>query len=470
MAKNSKIQKIVCFLILLLILSSINLHSQKREEASNLYEMQDETLYKGPVHRFFSRYNDEDDYRYLLLLIIPVFFIMIILPFIPALKELIQKKDAEPLYVNMSYSKDPRFFDRSFRQKLLSNVQNVGTDRAFRVSLSKNEEIVEVCKAENVNDYNFGNNLLYLEGNADITKNMRFTKEVYVTGTTQLNENTIIRSILSEKDLKVAPNSTIVRWAGSEANIFVGHDCDLGVRCSCEKELWIDIDCKFKSLYGHPIYTRYDENVVQMKLKQAEENDEVEEEREKPKYKKENIIEFNRKKYFLKDGETDNPEDEPEEDSPFKDSEEISKQKETDIEPEDEELIQISDSCIVVNEKGLVTIDKDSDIDNDIIIKTKALFRKGNKVHGTIKCYKDLELEDNIIVLGNVISEKNIKIGKNCKIFGSIFSQGEVELGENTVIGSKGKDKSVIGKHGIILKRNVKIHGYLLTEGEGHTV
>ncbi len=469
MAKNAKIQKIICLLILMLLFISISVHAQKREEASTLYELQDETLYQGPVHRFFSKFNEKDDYSYLLFFIIPLFAVMVVLPFVPALKEYIQKKDAEPLFVNMNYYKDPRFFDRSFRHKLLSKVKEVGTDRAFRVSLSKNEEIVEVCQAENVNDYNFGNNLLYLEGNADITKTMKFKKEVYVTGTTKLNENTIIRSILSEKDLKIAPNSRIVRWAGSEANIFVGHDCDLGVRCSCEKELWLDIDCKFKSLYGHPIYTKYDEEIVRLKMEEAQKTTEVEEKKKKHKVVKENIVEFDKKNYFIKSAEEKGSGDDLPEESPFKDSEEISRQREKDIETE-EELITIADSCIVVNEKGLVTIDKDSDIDNDIIIKTKALFKTGNEVHGTIKCYKDLELEDNVTVYGNVISEKNIKIGSNCKIFGSVFSQGAVEIGENTVIGSEGKDKSIIGKHGIELHRNVKIHGYLLTEGEGKTV
>lgn len=461
MAKNTKIQKIVFILIILLIIGNIHLYSQKREEAQPLYEMQDKTLYRGPVYRFFSQYNEKEDFSHLLYLIIPLFFIMVGLPFIPAIKELIQKKDAEPLFVNMAYYKDPRFFDRSFRQKLLANVSSMGTDRAFRVKLSRNEELVEVCKAENVNEYNFGNNVLYLEGNADITNTMKFKKEVYVTGTTKLNENTIIRGILSEKDLKIAPHSTIVRWAGSEANIFVGHDCDLGVRCSCEKELWLDIGCKFKSLYGHPIITRYDEHIVKLKMEQAE--SEPEEPRKIKKTKRENIIEFNKKNYFL-NHETD------ENTTRLSDSPYREKYDKTTSNDEDDDLIEIADYCIVVNEKGLVVFDKDSDINNDVIIKSKALFRSGNEVHGTIKCYKDLELEDNVIIYGNLISEKNIKIGANCKIYGSVFSQGSVEIKENSVIGIAGKDKSVIGKHGIILNRNVRIHGYLLTEGEGKTV
>lgn len=469
MAENTKIQKIIIILFLLVIqfVGTSQLCAQQNDEASNLYEMQDEALYKGPVHRFFSRYNEKDDYRYLLIIIIPLFFILVGLPFVPALQELIKKKDDQPLYVNMSYSKDPRFFDRSFRHKLLSNVKNVGTDSAFRVSLSRKEEIVEVCKAENVNEYNFGNNVLYLDGNADITNNMKFKKEVYVTGTTKLNENTIIRGILSENDLKIAPHSTIVRWAGSEANIFVGHNCDLGVRCSCEKELWIDVDCKFKSLYGHPIFTKYDDAIVEKKLKEAAEKDEEENfDEAKIQLSKEKIVEFNKHDYpLLTEQEKDA---EITDDSPFRESDDILKDSE-EMEAEEEELLTISDLKIVVMEKGLVTFSKDEKIDRDIIIKSKALFKSGITVQGTIKIYKDIELEDNVTVYGNVIGEADIMIGANCKIYGSIFSQGRVTIAENTIIGESGKDKSVIGKHAIILGRNVKIFGYILTEGEGRT-
>jgi bifunctional N-acetylglucosamine-1-phosphate-uridyltransferase/glucosamine-1-phosphate-acetyltransferase GlmU-like protein len=196
-------------------------------------------------------------------------------------------------------------------------------------------------------------------------------------------------------------------------------------------------------------------------MEQAE--SEPEEPRKIKKTKRENINEFNKKNDFL-NHETD------ENTTRLSDSPYREKYDKTTSNDEDDDLIEIADYCIVVNEKGLVVFDKDSDINNDVIIKSKALFRSGNEVHGTIKCYKDLELEDNVIIYGNLISEKNIKIGANCKIYGSVFSQGSVEIKENSVIGIAGKDKSVIGKHGIILNRNVRIHGYLLTEGEGKTV
>jgi len=450
MAKNPKIQKeiIICLFLFFCLFSCFLLAQDTRtadNETNPLYEAQDEVLYKGPIHDFFARIDERKDYRYLLAFIFPLFLIMAVLPFLPAILELVRKKDDQPLYVNMDYSKDPRYFDHSFRDKLLANVKNVDQDRAFRVTLSKNEEVVEVCNAANVDDYKFGKNVLFLEGNADITTNMKFLKEVYVTGTTKLHENTILRGILSENDLKIAPHSTIVRWAGSEANIFVGYDCNLGVRCSCEKELWIDLDCEFKSLYGHPIFTHYDENAVLMKINE-DQKDEIESEKDSFITKETNLtrIEFD---------ESSDP---------------LARQNIGEEEKEDE-LRTISDSCIVVR-KGESTIPLNSKIDKDIIIKTDAFINRGTLIHGTIKCYGTLEMDDNVTVEGNIFAEKSIKIGANCRIWGDVFSQGSVYIGANTEIGSAGKDKSVIGKHKIRLCRNVKIHGYLLTEGGGKTV
>jgi cytoskeletal protein CcmA (bactofilin family) len=446
MAENSKIQKKISFslIILLLITFAADISAQQTGSADNienLSDLQDEVLKEGPVQKFFAKYDVKQNYRYLLGIIIVIFLVLIILPFIPAIREYIQKKDDQPLYVNMLYSKDPRFFDRSFRSKLLSNVKESGINRAFRVKLSAKEEIVEVCNAADVDDYKFGNNVLYLEGNADITQNMKFKKEVYVTGTTKLNENTIIRGILSEKDLKIAPHSTIVRWAGSEANIYVGHDCDLGVRCSCEKELWLDVDCVFKSLYGHPIYTHYDENIVKLKLEEAKRSEEDPFKTKLETADKEEII-FD---------ESNDPLTVPR----FDESE--------------TELHSISDTCIVMH-KGETTIPSRSVINNNLIIKSKTVINPNTTIKGTIKSYGKLVLKDNVRVEGNVFAEKDIVIGANCHIEGNVFSQGSVEVGSNTEIGREGFDKSLIGKHGVTLAREVKIHGYLLTEGKGKTI
>ncbi|MDO9578333.1 MAG: hypothetical protein Q7J16_10650 [Candidatus Cloacimonadales bacterium] len=461
MGKNTKIQKtnlIVLICLLLLILLAVDLVAQQTENArqttqtgtQSLDEMQNEALKKSAVRRFFASLNEKEDYRKLLYWIIPIFIIMTAIPFYMPFRELILKKDNQPLRVNMSYSKDPRFFDRSFREKLLANVKEVGIDRCFKVILSAREELIEVCDAKNVDNFKFGKNVLYLEGDADIHENMRFEKEIYVTGTTKLHENTIMRGILSEKDLKIAPNTTIVRWAGSENNIYVGHDCDLGVRCSCEKELWIDVNCEFKSLYGHPVISHYDEQYINRQMELAKTQDTVSEEGEAKDLKKDS------KEKHIEGSEL-----------PF--TEENHPLKAFRFDETEEQLLTISDSCVLMS-RNETSLPIGSSINNDLIVKSKLHIKSGTTVRGTIKCYNNLILDSNCVVEGSIFAEKDVTIGNNCKIFGNVFSQGKVFLAHGTEVGVSGKDKSVIGKKGLQMERDVTVHGYLLTEGNGETI
>ncbi|MFC1898272.1 hypothetical protein ACFLYJ_01745 [Candidatus Cloacimonadota bacterium] len=472
MAKNTKIQKsnlVVFICLILLIIFSANLAAQQTEnskqtnsqDAESLGEMQDEALEKSAVRRFFASYNEKDDYRKILVYIIIVFVIMVAIPFISPFHELIAKKDNQPLRVNMMYSKDPRFFDRSFREKLLANVSSVGIDRCFKVKLSAREELIEVCDAKNVDNFKFGKNVLYLEGDADIHQNMRFEKEIYVTGTTKLHENTIMRGILSEKDLKIAPYTSIVRWAGSENSIYVGHDCDLGVRCSCEKELWIDVNCEFKSLYGHPIVTHYDEQYINQQIELARITDD-EESSDPTQDIETKEQETEATKTYVEGSELPF-----ESELPF--DEETHPLKSFRFNETDEELFSISDSCMLMS-KAETSLPRGSTINNDLIVKSKLHIRSGTTVRGTIKCYDKLILDDNCLVQGSIFCEKDVEVGRYCKISGNIFSQGKVYLSHGSEIGVSGSDKSVIGKKGLKMEKDVTVHGYMLTEGKGETI
>jgi predicted acyltransferase (DUF342 family) len=100
-------------------------------------------------------------------------------------------------------------------------------------------------------------------------------------------------------------------------------------------------------------------------------------------------------------------------------------------------------------------------------VKNNLRISKNSLIAGNIKTYGELMIEENVKVFGNVFSEGNIIIGQNTMIDGNIFSQGSVFIDRNSQIGNPGKRKSVIGKSGIILYRDVRVYGYILTEGSG---
>ena len=61
----------------------------------------------------------------LLVLCFVLLAILFVLPFIPAAREIRRKDDATPLFINMNYCKDPRYFAMSFRKLMLKSIGNM---------------------------------------------------------------------------------------------------------------------------------------------------------------------------------------------------------------------------------------------------------------------------------------------------------------------------------------------------------
>jgi predicted acyltransferase (DUF342 family) len=465
MAKNTKIQKTRSIIFIIFLFCSIagSLLAEQGDTLNATQKSSDYVKVKNTVteeiseqsfvKKFLHSLDEKKDFKFLLILIIIIFVIMLYLPFSPAIIELIQKKDDKPLFISMNYTKDPRFFDNSFREKLISNVDQMGVDRCFRVTLSGREELIEVVESKNIDNFKFGNHALYLNGDVHMKKDMKFSKEVYVYGTTEVQENTKIRALLSEKNLILGNDCKVLRWIGSEENIFVKSGCNLGVRCTCENELHLEENCVFKSLYGHPIITDYP-------VQNEEELEDIDSEMD---------IETDIEKIL------ENTEEELVEESVEKTTEEIVKD-----DPEkpiyetmtfrklEDDKSTISDNSLVMSRNEL-SLPQNTEFSKDLIVKSKLVIGSGSEIKGTIKCYDDITLKENVEVDGDIFSDKNIILGPNCRVWGNLFCQGEIIIASGCEIGTEGIVKSVIGKKGITLEKNVKIHGYVLTEGKGLT-
>ena len=381
------------------------------------------------IINFLAQIDERKDYRLLLIIFVILFLIMLFVPFISALRELNRKKDATPLFVSLDYSKDPRFFDHSFRSKLLSNIHKVGIDRCFRTTISNREEIIEVIDAINVDNYKFGKNVLYLQGDAQIKNNIKFSKEVYVTGKTELQAKTRIRAILSEKDLSLGQGCEVVRWIGSEENIYVSSNCGLGARCSCEKLLQLAENCTFRSLYGHPIFTNYSANENSTISNFDKKNQNISEDRS-------DLLVENWKEIIGQDNNLDN--------------------------------IAAARNSMIIS-RSEVSIPANTSIAKDLIVKSNLLIGSNSTINGSIKCYHDVSLAENVEINGDIFCDGNIQVGSSNRIHGNLFCQGQIIISTGSVIGNKNSVKSVIGKKGITLEGKVIVHGYVLTEGLGKT-
>lgn len=371
-------------------------------------------------------------------LIFAVFFILLLIPFMPGIIELIKRRDAAPLFIDKNYTKDPRFFGKSFKLLMENAIGHDDLKPGFRtVKLSK-DETIEIAPCKKIYAGEESNHVSYITGDFISTGKARFNKEIYVKGDTAIGSENMFRAVACMGNVFISEKSNIIRWVDADGNIDVCRECNLGISISCGGQLKISKHCRFKRLYGLPIITTYDIPLIIYNLHKITEKAED---------------------YDKKPGgdEETGGTAEPAWDTNDKD---LDRSKQID---------EITDTAWVITEKNSV-IPPFTRIAKDFIIKKNLRVKRNCVFMGDIKTYGDLIIEKDVKIFGNVFSEKNIEIGHDTVISGDVFSQGTVNIRERVKIGNSGKIKSVIGKKGIMLGRDVKIYGYVMTEGSGKIV
>lgn len=344
-----------------------------------------------------------------ILFIFIIFFILLFLPFIPGIIELLKPRDAAPLFINKNYTKDPRYFGKSFRY-IIENALSTGdlSSGVRKVKLSKNED-VEIAPYKKIYAGKEGDNVFYITGDFVSTEKARFNKEIYVKGDAVIGSENTLRALACTGKVLISEKSNIIRWVDGEKGVDIGIKCNLGISISSGGILRISKHCSFKRLYGLPIITTSNINSP-IRVEETDNNDESFESRKK--------------------------------------------------------IEEISDISWVIDEKQAV-IPPFARIEGDFIVRKGLTMKENCVLNGSIKTYGDLIIGKDVKVSGNLFSEGNIEIGEGTLVMGNIFSQGTVHIRERVKIGSAEKFKSVIGKKGIVLEQNVIIYGYIMTEGTG---
>jgi len=343
--------------------------------------------------------------------------LLILLPFIPGIRELCRPKDPLPLSIEMDYSKNPRYFDRAFKGILEKSLEKVGYENGLKhVRLSK-DELVEVSDLKTVPDNENISNILYVKGNFVSGKRTQLNKELYVKGAATIGENSILRGLSCDGNVILSRGTRVIRWVGAEGNISVSPGCSLGVLCACNGVMDIGKGCAFKALYGNPI-TTYEEPQG-----------------------------YGR----------GNPENE---------AIKMKTMKRPARRPDAKEAKNIEDLVWYISGKNF-SIPPFSMVEDDLVCKNSLTLEKGCIITGSLKVYGNVVLEENVTVNGNIFAEGEITIGANCSVTGNIFSQSIIRVAGNGKIGKAGATKSIIGKKGVELTHNTLIFGYILTEGSG---
>jgi len=348
---------------------------------------------------------------YVVVALLLLYCCMLMVPFVPAAMELFNPKDDEHLHINMNYTKDPRYFGRSFR-KILNNA--LGTEELAggtkQVKLSK-DEVVEIAESKSISSGQSLDKVQYIIGDLSSDKGVEIKSDVYIKGKATIGADNSLRAMACDGDVSLGNGSQVVRWVDAEGSVVVGSGCKLGFSCSSGKVLKLDKGCKFKRLFGKPIVTY-------------------------------NHVE-------AKDGE----------EQPTSARTAVPKEVET-----------IEDVATLV--KGDLKLSssyyKGKRVEN-LIVKGDLTIDAGVVLGSSVSVYGKVVIGKGAKVLGDVFSEGAVDVKEGAAILGNVFSQRGVYLGKGARVGRKGGVKSVIGKSEVKLAEGVCIYGYVLTEGEGAT-
>lgn len=348
---------------------------------------------------------------------------LFILPFGPGIRVLRSKIDAEPLFVNMDYCKDPRYFALSFK-KILSEQLNTGyKEGLYQFRLSKHEmvQVADNIAVTDAKDLAFGH-IFYVKNHFASAAGSVFEKEIYVRGTANLGENTSLRALACDGNVHVQRGAVIIRWLDAEGDITVDEDCRLGISATCGKTLSLARNCSFKRLYGLPVVTSG---------------------------------------------------------LPFTDSGEREQSYEETAESEAAATLQKSAYAWPfegipapegVIERDISQVPPNTRKDCSIITAHSLMVGDYSLIRGHVKTGGSLTLGTGVMIAGNLFADGDIHIGRDSRISGVVFTNGNIVCEDGVTIGSPGRTMSLIGQKSITLRGKTIVYGYIMTEGRGSVI
>lgn len=341
-------------------------------------------------------------------LLLTVFVLLIIIPFVPGLIEVTVPKDKYPLPVkNTQYAKDPRYLGKSARRILTQALEGKILEDGRHTVLMSKEETIDVADELVVPSNERVQNVQYIRGDLRAETGVRFGKEVFVGGAASIGARSRLRTLACDGPLILGEGTRVSRWLDAEGEIVAGEGCNLGVSAASAQGIRLGDRVQFKRLFGHPVTTQ----------------DYIKEEKTNPADDPPSRVNIPTKVRSIKD-------------------------------------------TLDLHRKNLVLAEGE-EREGNVVVKGNLTFKKGSRLKGSAKVYGATVLEKDAVVLGDIFSEGPVTVGQEAVVTGNIFSQNEVRVLPGARIGRQGALKSVIGKKEVHIAQDVCINGYVLTEGQG---
>ncbi len=186
--------------------------------------------------------------------------VLLALPLLPAIDELLRKRDARPLEVIQKHAGDVAHFARGFRKyitPLLEPLRQCTETRSNGWGRLKNGEEYVLLGDDRQSFVQAANlqgsscDWLIAAGiDATFPNCLNFTKEIYAARSLSSGEKNMFRAILCDGDIHLRAGSETLRWAHAAGEFRADSGCKLFGRASSDRGILLARNCTFQRLHA----------------------------------------------------------------------------------------------------------------------------------------------------------------------------------------------------------------------------
>jgi hypothetical protein len=349
-------------------------------------------------------------------LLLALFGVMILLPFLPGLLEIYRPRDEYPLPIATGYAKDPHYLGDSARRLVAAGLgARQDVVGVHEITMSRPEK-VEVHPPQMLPADQRINRVLRVTGDLLAGPGCRFAREVFVAGTAQLGPSSRLRALATDGDALLGHGSVVERWVDVRGGLTVEFGCRLGAHCSTTGPLQLADGVVFQRLFGHPVRTEEPTGAP---------------------------------------ASSSRPTADPDASPGAGDAAAHARRggRRTGGAPR-----RIAGGLRIPAGKRLA---------EDLFVLGDLDLATGAHLAGSVRVSGKARLGRRAVIDGSLFAEGAVELGPGAQVTGHLFTQDRVACLAGAQVGLAGTVKSVIGKRSIRLAEGVVVHGYLLTEGEG---
>ena len=340
--------------------------------------------------------------------------VWMILPLVPALRELLRPTDVEPLTMVGRDNADIARFARNFRDYLqgqLNAFEQAPDARGEQTGkLPDNTPFMRLARLPNEISRTSmppgaAGRLLVLDQSTVLDGGEQFRLEIWSREDFIGGPSARYRAILGEQNVELAEGSVIVRWVHSVGPLVVGPRSSLYGRTSSEKEVHLASNVAFDRI-GAPL--------------------------------------------IVVGTGTSRPLPPQSGDKKFQTP---------------ERSRTLGDHLRVEQD---LTVPAGTVIDGNIVVAGRCWLGKGVRVNGSLKVHRELALEDGVVITGSMVCRKQIKVGEASWIRGPIISEEHLEIGAGTTVGTP-EQPTTVSARSITIASGTVVCGQLMGEEGGRT-